>query len=92
MCKNRLMVKKGPISNVFSCRDQWARRDLNSSLYHPKVQGCQATLRAQRDEKENLFIEYESFLFSVFYGFQMGLPSDNTCFFAMELMRIAAAP
>ena len=26
---------------------RWARRDLNSSYYHPKVEGCQATPRAQ---------------------------------------------
>ncbi len=28
--------------------DEWARRDLNSGYQHPKLEGCQATPRAQR--------------------------------------------
>jgi len=27
---------------------EWARRDLNSSYQHPKLEGCQATPRAQK--------------------------------------------
>ena len=30
-----------------SRNEEWARRDLNSSYQHPKLEGCQATPRAQ---------------------------------------------